>query len=278
MTPAPRGAVPPAATGAGYLRPFEVEVVSVRPDGAGERIWVSVPTSAGTAAPGQFVLVPPGPEQPRMFSDGWWLTGAEEHPVHGARWEVATPALGWRPGDRLEVIGPMGRAFPVPRESVTCLVVGYETGQAPARWCAAVLGERGHRVSLALVARDSDHHRDLATTRRLADRVLVVDGLAPPGGDPWLQALTRMVVDEAADVLYAAGPTTLCRQAAEVAAAQGRVSQVTMYEPGSGLGCGIGLCQGCLITVTGAQQVRPCVVGPVLPGAVVLTTDRQAGR
>lgn len=267
----------------GTLRRLEVEVVSARADGSGERVAFSVPAGAAPLArPGQFVLVAPGAgAAARVLPEGWWLTGAQHDPLHGVRWEVSTRALGWQPGDRLALHGPLGRPFPVPKEPVTSLVIGYESGQATARWFAADLSQRGHPVALALVARDADHHLDLAATRRLAPRVLVVDGIEPPadaaaaprqGGSPWRESVTQMITQEQADVVYAAGPAGICLDAARAATALGVVSQVTGYDPTAGQGCGIGLCHGCLRTLHGEgvqRWVRPCVSGPAVPGAAL---------
>ncbi|HLS40743.1 MAG TPA: dihydroorotate dehydrogenase electron transfer subunit [Ornithinicoccus sp.] len=244
--------------------PVTAEIVAVRQDGAARVLTLAVPAAVAAPRPGQFLQVPPRAGQADVLPRTWWLSGGRSDPAHGTTLEAVVPGTGaWYPGDELTVRGPLGRGFPLPSEPVDAVVVGHEPGQAPARWLAALLRDRGCPTTLVLSARDADHHLDLVPARRVADRVL----LSTPDDLPPL--LRGPVAGTSFDLLYAVGPRPVVDTGVAVAAEVGAASQVTAFDAGDGRWCGVGLCGACATvaaTATGRRHVLPCAVGPVLPG------------
>lgn len=249
-------------TGA-VLGAVTAEVVSARSDGAAQHLTLAVARAAQPPRPGQFLQVPPLPGEADVLPRTWWLAGGREDPAHGTTLEAVVPGGTWHPGDELSLRGPVGRGFPLPSEPVTCVVVGHEAGQAPARWLAALLRDRGCATTLVLSARDADHHLDLVPARRVSERVLLT---AP---EELREVLRRHAASVPVDLLYAAGPLPLTEDAAGVAVELGAASQVTAFDAGGGPWCGVGLCGTCAVELAGPRgrhRIRPCAEGPVVRG------------
>ena len=69
-------------------------------------------------------------------------------PGAGTRW-----LAGLRARDPLDVVGPLGRPFPVPRDPTSCLLLGVGYGSAPLSALAARLRDRGCTVDFLLGGR-----------------------------------------------------------------------------------------------------------------------------
>ena len=61
---------------------------------------------------------------------------------------------GLRAHDKVDVVAPLGRPFPIPTEPVACVLVGGGYGSAPLFWLADVLRGEGYAV---LEARSREH-------------------------------------------------------------------------------------------------------------------------
>ena len=174
------------------------------------------------------------------------LAGAEP----GVVWLAAAP-----PGTPVHVVGPLGRPFALPKEPVSCLLVGDEAGSAPLFPLAERLKERGCPVQMLLAGRSDGHLFGALQARRSIRGVTVVTrdgsvGIAGGVGDvlPDLLARTR------AEVVYAAGPQQVLREVAGTAERHGAWSQVAVEVP---MPCATGLCQGCALPVSGEDGVDP---------------------
>ena len=80
-------------------------------------------------------------------------------PDHGGTVEFVLPrepGTEWladcRSRDVLDIVGPLGRPFPVPRDPASCMLVGVGAGAAPLFSLAARLAERGCPVDFLLGA------------------------------------------------------------------------------------------------------------------------------
>ena len=173
-----------------------------------------------------------------------------------------------RPGDELDLLGPLGTAFVVRRATRNLLLVAGGTGIAPMRVLAEQEGER-RNVTLVMGGR-SVHYlwpsdRLPATVEYLAAtedgsfglRGRVTDALAEPlawadqlcacGPWPMLAALSRMRDDAER------APATLPGRAVLLDA------QIAVEQH---MGCAMGVCRACVI-VTARGNERVCREGPV---------------
>ncbi len=181
----------------------------------------------------------------------------------GTAWLAAQPV-----GARITLTGPLGRPFALPKEPVSCLLVGEGYAAAPLFPLAERLRERGCGVSLLVSAPDEEHLLSALEARRSARSVTVLTADGSVGqrgtvGDHVDDLLRR----SEADVVYAAGPSGVLRSAAAAAERAGAWSQVAVE---TDVPCGTGLCHGCPLAVVGEdgvdRVVRGCTEGPVVRG------------
>ncbi|HET7385944.1 MAG TPA: hypothetical protein VFJ19_04690 [Nocardioidaceae bacterium] len=190
------------------------------------------------------------------------------------RWLAEAPA-----GTTLRVTGPLGRPYALPKDPVTCLLVGESAAAAPLFALAERLRERGCVVHMVLgAATDADLFGAL-DARRSTRGVTVTtrDGSVGTAGTV-LDVLPDVLDRIDAEVVYAATSNVTAHGVARLAEEHGAWSQTAVGFP---LTCGTGLCQGCMVPVVGedavARTVRGCVDGPVFRGDRV-RWDELAGQ
>lgn len=250
-------------------------------------VTLAAPRVAEIASPGQFVMIRTAdgldPLLRRPFS-------IFEHvrDTHGAlvgisvlnkRVGVGTAKLyEARPGDRLAVLGPLGRPFPPVHPPGEAWMVAGGVGLAPFASLAEALAQRGTAMTLFYGGRSA---RDIYYEPffvRLGTRLVLTteDGSRGEQGRVTLP-LSRALAEHFPSrlTLYACGPTPMMRAVADLGAAAGCPVHVSL-EPV--MGCGMGGCYSCVVPVRhagGSHFVRSCIEGPVFEAAQ-LDWDRLA--
>jgi len=250
------------------------EVLTVKKVGAFRHVTLVAPGIPERFRPGTFVAVSIG--EAHLARRGFWIHRARPTGGYGATVELVVDPTGvgsqWlasrSAGTPVELTGPLGRPFALPKEPVACLLVGEGYAAAALFPLAERLRERGSVVNLLLGAPDEAHLLSALEARRTARSVTVVtaDGSVGRAG-----TLVDVVADQVqraeADVVYAAGPPEVLHAAAAAAEDHGAWSQTALERP---MACATGLCQGCPVPVIGedgiARNVRACVDGPVFRG------------
>lgn len=173
-------------------------------------------------------------------------------------------------GDRLDLIGPLGKGFDLDARYTRILVVGGGIGifpllfllkQSSARFKAAFLGFRNSNLVVmeddfkSLVS-EPDHPDD--TFRLFTDdgsygeRGLVVNGL------------TQYIGENKIDIVYSCGPTMMLKNVAKAVQEAGALCQLSIEQR---MGCGIGACLVCACKVKaltgGFVYKHVCKDGPV---------------
>ncbi|HEY8498338.1 MAG TPA: dihydroorotate dehydrogenase electron transfer subunit [Limnochordales bacterium] len=274
--PAPAGAFAAGEAGGAAGRPTLVKapVVRARPLAEGV-VWLELqaPELAG-ARPGQFVHVTcrePGSLDPLLRRP---FSLADARPERG---EVAivVKAVGratrWlaarRPGDVLDVMGPLGHPFSAepgqPPEAA--LLVGGGTGLAPLLFLARRLAAAGGEVAVAAGFRRRQDVILVDEFAALGARVVVAteDGSV---GRPGTAAQVAEGLWPEARSVFACGPWGLLQAVERLRRADPRPLEVAVETM---MGCGAGVCLSCVVPwrrregyrVTG--WARACVEGPV---------------
>jgi dihydroorotate dehydrogenase electron transfer subunit len=168
----------------------------------------------------------------------------------------------------VSIVGPLGRAFPLPQEPVPCVLVGGGYGSAPLFWLAEALRERGCHVEMVLGAATEQKLFGVVEARRAADGVTVTTDDGSAGTKGWVSdVLPEVITRSGAAVVYGCGPMGMLKSITDVASAHGAVAQVAVEES---MACGVGVCMTCVMPVEGndgvTRMVRSCVEGPVFRG------------
>jgi len=260
------------------------QVVSVKRVGAYAQITLLAPGLAERVRPGHFVALAVGGETSanllrRCFS----IYRAQERGTYGGTVDVVLSAHGpgtqWlasrRSGEPVDVVGPLGTPFALPREPASCTLVGGGYGSAPLFSLAEALLARECRVDMVLGAGSEDRLFGVLDAKRVARTVTVTtdDGSAGVRGRV-TDVLPSVFARAATDVVYACGPMAMLRAVSLLAAEHDVAAQVAVEEA---MACGIGVCMTCVLPVVGddgqTRMVRSCTDGPVFPGDRVRWDD-----
>jgi dihydroorotate dehydrogenase electron transfer subunit len=191
-----------------------------------------------------------------------------------------------RPGDTIDMLGPLGRPFEVDSRSRHLLLIAGGLGMAGVRALADEAIRDGRQVTLLFGAASA---RDVYPTSLLPDEIEYV--VATDDGSMGHKGyVTELVEDyEAwADQAFACGPEPMLRALARLSASrQGRMGvaklgrkrgagkgdavgspaarrkaflQVSMEQR---MGCAVGACLGCVVMTTSGTPQRVCREGPV---------------
>ena len=250
------------------------EVLAYRKVGAYHSLTFVAPDMAERAAPGQFVSLAVqgnGTLLRRPFSiyavsrHGPWAGTIE------IVFDVVGPGTQWMSTlvkhDVVDMVGPLGKAFPIPQQQVGCLLVGGGYGAAPLLYLAQRLQQVNLRVDMIMGAATQDRLFNAIEAKRLAASAL----FTTDDGSFGTQGRVTDVMDRVLDgggigAIYACGPMAMLKAVSTVAKRHRIAVQVAVEEA---MACGVGVCMTCVVPYKREGEivnVRSCMEGPVLNG------------
>lgn len=247
-------------------------------------LGLAAPSIANAATPGQFVMVKAVPSLDpllrRPFSLFEVLNDAAGTPVGfsilNKRIGVSTRQLyDARPGDRVSVLGPLGRPFTVVEPPAAAWMIAGGVGLAPFATLASALVARGVSTTLFYGARRAEELFYLDWFRGLGiETVLTTEDGSMGERGRVIAPLDRALAARPSGspvMLYACGPEGMLHATAKVAAQHGRPCEVSVERT---MGCGMGGCYSCVVAMREpgqpAHHVRSCLAGPVLDAAHIV--------
>jgi len=260
------------------------EIFDITRFGEYTQFTVVAPGVARAFRPGQFVAVAVGgPDTAMLLRRSFALYGVKPGTEFAGTIQfvvaVRGAGTGWlvnqKTGARLDLVGPLGTPFPLPREAVPVVLVGGGYGTAPLIPLAELLIAMGCEVEMIVGAGTARKLFGEMQAKRLIGKVTVTtdDGSAGQRGrvtDPMPSAIDRL----GAQIVYGCGPMPMLRAVGDVARAHAIPAQVAVEEA---MACGIGVCMTCVLPVRGADGVsrfvRSCVEGPVFEAGRVRWAD-----
>jgi len=251
-------------------------VENQRQGGANRRLVLRVAGWPGSG-PGQFVMLSPGARSEVSRSDpllprpmAVYRARAENgaadveilYKVTGRGTALLAEAL---PGQRVGIVGPLGRTFEPPAPGERALIVAGGTGIASvyelARLCGAsvatvLLGARSAADLMGV-----DDFEALGVPLRIATE----DGSRGERGLVTGLLEAALAAPGAARV-YACGPTPMMRRCAEIAAERGHPCVVSLE---NNMACGFGVCLGCAAPLHAGGYALVCRDGPMFDAAAM---------
>ena len=234
-------------------------------------IWPQCPAIASAARPGQFVMVKCGNDNllRRPFSIH---QVSDDKSRFALLYSVVGRGTQWlskcKPGDELDVLGPLGNGFTILPEARNILLVGGGIGIAPIYFLGSYAIKKGIKITLGIgtskgVSLLPLHNmviklRDLCKNNKPLVKIHPFSEDGAHGVKGLVTSLCESCADEV-DQVFACGPTPMYHTMAKMPQLKGKPVQVSLEVR---MGCGFGLCYGCTIkTKQGLKQI--CKDGPV---------------
>ncbi|MBA4397697.1 MAG: dihydroorotate dehydrogenase electron transfer subunit [Syntrophus sp. (in: bacteria)] len=237
-----------------------------------------LPLSFDLPLPGQFVMVRLEGRKDMLLARPFSVSGfcREERDV---RIEILYRVAGQGTrllanlgiGEEVNISGPFGRPFEIPRNIRNVILVAGGVGIAPLRYLLACLQAQGPErtlcIDLFMGAKTVDELLEVETVRGLCDNLQVCTddrSMGHPGRvtEPLENAIKSYPLNDT--LVCACGPVGMIRRLAEILARYPLACQVSLEER---MACGLGACLGCAVAVRGddgeRQYRRVCKEGPV---------------
>lgn len=278
---------------------------------------IAVPRTAFPPRPGQFVTVRSGESTDPLLRRPFSICNALLHRTTGkAFFDILYKAVGKgthlmtriKAGESVNVLGPLGRPFTLPKRKGVCILIAGGMGVAPlvllARWLLKTpLIDDRRRVVFLIGARTKDevYGADELSDYGIILKVATEDGSAGLRGTV-VDLLSRVVralrpplpgkrrrrrtqekgkippVGVAAFAgepvhVYACGPVEMLRKVGRLAEQNKFTCEVSLEQR---MACGVGACRGCVVPLARQNKGKPayatvCQDGPVFKwGEVVL--------
>ena len=266
------------------MAPVQVSgpVLTVRRVDAYHAVTMVAPAIATDFRPGQFITIAVGgPESSMLLRRAFSVHDVRAD--HGGTiefvFEAGGPGTQWlatrRSRDLLDVVGPLGRPFPLPREPVSCLLVGVGHHSTALFPLADKLRERGCQIDFMLGAASADRVFGALRARRTARSATITTEDGSLGARGVITGMLSQVIHEArTDLIYASAPLEVLREVVSLASRYDLPVQALVQQP---MACGTGVCMSCVLPVTGpdgvTRIVRACTDGPVFRADLVRWED-----
>ena len=222
---------------------------------------------AGSARPGQFVHIRiPGDKsrllrRPISIYDAYHEEGNIEivFQVVGEGTRILSAV---KPGDLLDVLGPLGNGFTIPKDTRHLFIVGGGCGVAPIKFAASKFNHTRSTCFVGFKNRDAVY--GLQEFKKSCDRLLVA---TEDGSIGYKGMVTEVLEDElkqnSPDLMLACGPVPMLKVIQQMAEQFDVPCQLLLEER---MGCGIGACMTCVCAVRAGEDYaykRVCKDGPV---------------
>jgi dihydroorotate dehydrogenase electron transfer subunit len=255
-------------------------------------LTLEVPEIARIIEPAQFLMLrgPEGrfPYLPRPFSvcdlvDDRGADGLLQVLYH-VMGEGTEAMAGWREGETVSCLGPLGHPYTFPRGDFTPIFLAGGIGIAPFPLLARRLPVDPRKAILLFGARTADGLYGFERMREIGvqERLATDDGSAGRKGTA-VDLLVELLETEPPEnpVVFACGPTPMFKAAQAVVQRFGVPCQMSLEER---MACGYGACVGCAqaisdpTAVEGWRYALICTEGPVFPAETILYARPSSGK
>lgn len=163
-------------------------------------------------------------------------------------------------GDKIELLGPLGNYWPLPKENQRVGIFGGGIGVAPVAAFASTLPKKSYDFYAAF--KSGSYGLDYILPKNLV--ITTDDGSVGKKG-MITAAVDSKIIKEKYDVVYACGPVPMLACVQEMCREAGVQCYLSMEER---MACGVGACLGCTISTKDGNK-RCCKDGPVFDGKIL---------
>jgi dihydroorotate dehydrogenase electron transfer subunit len=256
------------------------------------RLRLHCPEIAARIVPGQFFMIRASGRNDPLLGRPFALYDVYEENGRAAGLDFGYLVIGkltalmtaWKPGDPVEIWGPLGNGFPLPGcRHLLCVaggigqtpflaVVREALGQKTYGQPARQMARRPEFVSLCYGVRSKDYLAGMEdfSTPGLRISLATDDGSLAHRGFVTDLLAQSFQSENPPDCVYSCGPEPMMRKVAELCADHKTACWLSLETP---MACGIGACFSCVARVRegdGWDYRRSCVEGPVFPADQLL--------
>jgi dihydroorotate dehydrogenase electron transfer subunit len=227
------------------------------------------PRIAESARPGQFVMIRVSQRIEPLLRRPFSICGTEKdlflilYRVVGQGTAVLAQT---KEGERLPVLGPLGKGFEPPAGGISPILVGGGIGVAPLCFLAQSLSKIKAEFMMGFASTKEIPRLKHIKGPHTRISLSTDDGTRGHAGfvtDLLEKYLEKRGPDKDALSLFACGPKPMLKKVAQIALGYRLSCQVSLE---ASMSCGLGACQGCAVKASGAEG-RPyhhvCKDGPV---------------
>lgn len=216
-------------------------------------LGVHAPGVVREARPGQYVMaIPPSGESPATALGIYEACGERASLMFFVTGKRTRELSELRPGEPLDLVGPLGNGFDLPGRCARATIVAGGTGIASVLLAAQVLVRSGAKVELLYGARTADL---LVDAQRFAGEGCELVLATDDGSCGHHGYITELLAQRApAETILACGPTPMLRAVARVAEELGTYAQLSLEET---FACGVGGCWGCVVPLRRSSAQAP---------------------
>ncbi len=179
-----------------------------------------------------------------------------------------------RLGDKVNLLGPLGRAFSVPAKGRTAVIVAGGVGVPPLLFFAETLINRGWDKRKIVFYYGGRSTGDIVERQRIKKLGFTFHPVTEDGTFGEKGLVTTPLKQELKDktyanpFLYACGPEPMLKAVDKLAEEFQIPGELSLEAP---MPCGFGICLGCVVPLKAGGFARVCQEGPVFSaGAVAL--------
>jgi dihydroorotate dehydrogenase electron transfer subunit len=208
------------------------------------------------------------------------------HTVYQIR-GIGTKALATHtPGSTIDIIGPLGNAFPEPARDEIAIIVGGGIGIGPMLFLASVFSQQsfpyelivGFRTAASIPLRSAGlgAFTPLQWNALLKNALITTDDGSEGVKGTVIDALVHLESVKRSSSrwhIYGCGPSPMLAAIARFASARGAAAHVSVEQY---MACGVGACQGCVIRAAAGGYYRVCADGPVFSANTIDWTGNLA--
>lgn len=241
---------------------------------------IVTPEIAEAAKPGQFVNLRPPADRAFILRRPYSIYRVSRRAGAARTIEVIFDIRGpgsaglatLRAHDFVDIVGPTGRGFTIPKKQYACLLVGGGVGATPLFFLADELTAADRRVDILWGAARASRLVNPIEAKRLGATAEFATDDGSVGHEGLVTELMPEMIERCGtEVVYACGPHAMLAEVTRIATKQRIPVQVAVEEL---MGCGIGICMTCVTPIwnkegTEVGYARTCVDGPVFNGARV---------
>ena len=168
--------------------------------------------------------------------------------------------------DKVNILGPLGNAFSLPKKNETVIIAGGGVGFPPLLFFAEYLIGRGvdpKKIEFFYGGRDKEDILDKSRIKQLGVNFNPVTENGSYGTKGLITGPIESFLKHNATIkmrMYACGPEGMLKAIDTLGQAYHVPGELSLEAP---MPCGVGICLGCVVPLVKGGHARVCVEGPV---------------